>query len=146
MSLPTNARMFAGRLDVAPFACVFFLLLIFLLLLTHLAPVPGVAVRVPEAERTDVAGAPDWLVVVMDSAGRVYFSQQLTTDERLLGELTAMRRRAGAPMPLVLQADAGVRLQDLVRFYALCRAAGIVNVKLQTRSPFSGPRPVATAP
>ncbi|MCZ7637180.1 MAG: biopolymer transporter ExbD [Verrucomicrobia bacterium] len=141
MSLPTNARMFAGRLDVAPFASVFFLLLIFLLLMTHLAPVPGVPVDLPDAELPDAVAGPDWLVVVMDGAGRTYFNQQIITDERLREELTARLQSAGTALPLVLQADAGVPLEDLVRFYALCRSAGIGKVKLQTRAPLHASRP-----
>lgn len=138
MSLPTQARMFTGRLDVAPFACVFFLLLIFLLFLTHLVPVPGVGVRLPETSVLEVGSAPDWLVVVMDDEGRLYFNQQITSEERLREDLT--RRVKGGPPPglLVLQAGARVRLQDLVRFYALCRQAGVEEIKLQTRQPVFG--------
>jgi len=135
MSLPTQARMFTGRLDVAPFACVFFLVLIFLLLLTHLAPVPGVSVTLPEASLPEAGVGPDWVVVVMDDEGRLYFDQQITTEERLREDL-GRRLKAGRPAgPLVLQAGARVRLQDVVRFYALCRQAGIEEVKLQTRPP-----------
>lgn len=135
MSLPTQARMFAGRLDVAPFVCVFFLLLIFLLLLTHLAPVPGVAVKLPEAGLPEAALGPDGLVVVMDDEGRLYFNQQLKTETRLREELAQRARVGNARLPLVLQAGANVRLQALVSFYALCRQAGIEEVKLQTRPP-----------
>ena len=135
MSLPTHARMFAGRLDAAPFIGVFFLLVIFLVLLTHLAPVPGVTVKLPEAGLPEGAVGPDWLVVVMDDAGRLYFNQQITTEARLIEDLVRRLKAADAPVPLVLQAGAGVRLQDLVSFYALCRQAGIEDVKLQTRPP-----------
>jgi biopolymer transport protein ExbD len=138
--------MFAGRLDVAPFACVFFLLLIFLLLVTHLAPVPGVPVELPDAELPDAAMGPDWLVVVMDGAGRTYFNQQIITDDRLREELAARLLSAGVPMPLVLQADAGVPLEDLVRFYALCRSVGLGKVKLQTRAPLHAARPSSWLP
>jgi biopolymer transport protein ExbD len=126
--------MFAGRLDVAPFAGVFFLLVILLLLLTHLAPVPGVTVRLPEANLPDGAIGPDWLVVVMDAEGRLYFNQQITTGARLRDDLAGRLRTADAPVPVVLQAAASARLEDLISFYALCRQAGIEDVKLQTRS------------
>lgn len=146
MSLPTHARMFAGRLDAAPFVGVFFLLVMFLLLLTHLAPVPGVAVKLPEAGLPERAVGPDWLVVVMDDAGRLYFNQQITTEARLREDLVGKLKGADAPGTVVLQAGASVRLQDVVSFYSLCRQAGIEDVKLQTRPPaLTGGRP-ATVP
>lgn len=146
MSLPTHARMFTGRLDVAPFACLFFLLVIFLVLLTHLAPVPGVTVSLPEARLTEVAVGPDWLVVVMDDGGRLYFSQQLVSPDRLREELRRQLTTPEAPRRLVLQASAEVELQKLVSFYALCREAGVEEVKLQTRSPVFEARGSAMAP
>jgi biopolymer transport protein ExbD len=131
--------MFTGRLDVAPFACVFFLLVIFLLLLTHLAPLPGVPVTLPESETLEIPLGPDWLVVVVDDQGRFYFEQQMTSEVRLQADLVAKLRQAGAALPLVVQADAGVPLRDLVRLYGVCRRAGIASVKLQTRPPALAP-------
>ncbi len=136
--------MFTGRLDVAPFACVFFLLVIFLVLLSHLAPVPGIPVMLPEAQLPDDVPGPDGVVVILDAEGRLYFNQQITTAGRLSQELSRRLKAAGGPLPLVLQAGAGVRLQDLVSFYALCRQVGIHQVKLQTRpAPLSGGRPAS---
>ena len=146
MSLPTQARMFAGRLDVAPLAGVFFLLVIFLLLLTHLAPVPGVTVKLPEAGLPEGAVGPDWLVVVMDDEGRLYFNQQITTAARLQEDLVRRLKAADTRLPLVLQAGASVRLQALVSFYALCRQIGIEEVKLQTRPPALTPGGLAPPP
>ena len=49
MKFPRNARIFRGRLDVAPFAAVFFLLATFLLL-GSLVYTPGVRLELPEAD------------------------------------------------------------------------------------------------
>jgi biopolymer transport protein ExbD len=125
--------MFTGQLDAASFACVLFLLLIFLVLSTQFAPTPGVLVKLPPVEVPDASSAPDWLVVAVDREGRLYFNQQVTTAEKLTADLAEKIRVAGRPVPLVLQADAEVQNAELIRLYALCRRLGINEVKLQTR-------------
>jgi len=55
MKFPRNARIFRGQLDAAPFAAVFFLLVIFALL-TSLVYTPGVHVTLPSAPAADIAG------------------------------------------------------------------------------------------
>ena len=48
MKFPRNARLLRSTLDVAPFAVVFFLLIIFLTL-AALLPTPGLSLRLPVA-------------------------------------------------------------------------------------------------
>jgi biopolymer transport protein ExbD len=48
MKFPRNVRIFRGQLDAAPFACVFFLLLIFIIMGT-LVYTPGVRIKLPAA-------------------------------------------------------------------------------------------------
>ena len=48
MKFPRNARIFRGQLDAAPFASVFFLLVIFVMLGSVLQT-PGVRVDLPQA-------------------------------------------------------------------------------------------------
>jgi len=124
---------FSGQLDVAPFLCLFFLLLILLALLTHLAPVPGVRIDLPATSLHEEASGVDWLVVVADKEGRLFFNQQMVSEEILESELTSRASNALSSVELVLQADAEIRLGQLTRFYALSRRAGITNLKFQTR-------------
>ena len=49
MKFPRNARIFRGQLDAAPFAIVFFLLVIFLML-SSLVYTPGVHIELPVAD------------------------------------------------------------------------------------------------
>lgn len=132
-----QVRWFSGQLDVAAFACVFFLLVIFLVLLTHLAPVPGVRIDLPEAALTEPPSGVDWLVVVADKEGRLFFNQQVISEADLAGALAdalAARTTGGTSnVELVLQADTEVSLGQLARFYALSRQAGLTRLKLQTR-------------
>jgi len=134
---PTRMHWFSGQMDFAPLACVFFLLVIFLTLQSHLAPVPGVPVELPAADVSEPAGGADWLVLAVDKEGRLYFRQQLTTDAALVTNLAAKAALAISPVQLVIQADRALALGRLAEIYSLCRRAGITNLKLQTR-PLSG--------
>jgi biopolymer transport protein ExbD len=128
-----RVQWFSGQVDVAPSACVFFLLVIFLLLMTHLAPAPGVRIELPEARLPDPASGVDWLVVVVDREGKLYFNQQVISEESLGRELGARTSMASSPLELVLQADTALRLGQMARVFALSRRAGITNLKFQTR-------------
>lgn len=127
--------MFVGHFDMAPFAGVLFLVLIFLLLQTELAPVPGVQVRLPEVSLVDETLAVDGLVVTVDKENRLYFEQQITSENRLLSDLELKREKLGDKVQVVLQADEEVQNRTLLRLFALCRKAGIAEVRLQTRPP-----------
>ena len=48
MKFPRNAKIFRGQFDVAPYAGVCFLILIFLALNTSLVFTPGVPIELPE--------------------------------------------------------------------------------------------------
>ena len=52
MRFPRNRQIFRGQLDVAAFASVLFLLLIFILLRSQLVFTPGVPIRLIEADDT----------------------------------------------------------------------------------------------
>lgn len=142
MHLPLRARMYVGHFDMAPFACVFFLVLIFLLLQTQLAPVPGVRVRLPEVSLVDDTPVVDGLVVVVDKENQLYFEQQITTEAKLQSDLEMKRGKLGGKVQVVLQADEEVQNRTLSRLFALCRKAGINEVKLQTRPPVPDIAPV----
>ena len=51
MKFPRNARIFRGQLDAAPFAALFFLLVIFLMV-SSLIYTPGVRLELPVADNS----------------------------------------------------------------------------------------------
>ena len=74
MKFPRNARIFRGQLDAAPFAAVFFLMLMFLWL-AALVYTPGVPLQLPIADGlpgTDKAS----VSVTIDAHGRLYYDNQ----------------------------------------------------------------------
>jgi biopolymer transport protein ExbD len=132
MKFPRNAKAFAGQLDAAPFAGVFFVLLIFVGLTNNLIYTPGVPIRLPEA--ANLSGTPNLSVVVtVDQGGQLYFDNQIVTEEKLRARLAEEVRRAREPLTLVLQADQDVRQGVLVRLGLLARDAGIKDALLATR-------------
>lgn len=137
---------FSGVGDFAPVGSVFFLLLIFLLLQSHLAPVPGVLVELPSVETVSPIPGPDSQTVVVDREGRLFFRQQLTSDEALARQLAEHVARSSEQALLVIQADRDLNLGRLAEVYALCRRAGVSRLKLQTRPVLGIPSNTARVP
>jgi biopolymer transport protein ExbD len=134
-----NARMVRVGLDAAPFAIVFFLLVIFLML-GSLVYTPGVRLDLPAAEGLPGMDRPPFAVAV-DANGRVYFENQLIEEDQLRARLRQAARDSVEPPTLVVHADKAVTTEMLVRLVSLAREAGIQNALLATL-----PRPVALRP
>jgi biopolymer transport protein ExbD len=130
MKFPRNARMLRSQLDVAPFASVFFLLVIFVMLGT-LVYTPGVRIRLPVADDLPGTDKPT-LTVAVDAGGRWYFRNQRIGERELSGRFREAAAGAVEPLTLVIQADKDVKEGDLVRLSLLAREAGITNGLLAT--------------
>jgi biopolymer transport protein ExbD len=130
MKFPRNARIFRGQLDAAPFAAVFFLLVLFLML-GSLMYTPGVRLELPLAD--ELPGTDKLTVsVAIDSGGRYYYENQLV-QEKDLGNLLRRAVFASAePLTLVVYADRAVSTEMLVRTSMLARSVGITNGLLAT--------------
>ncbi|HLH53261.1 MAG TPA: biopolymer transporter ExbD [Verrucomicrobiae bacterium] len=137
MKFPRNARIFRGQLDAAPFAAVFFLLVIFLML-GSLMYTPGVRVELPVTD--DLPGTDKPTVsVALDSAGRYYYDNQLVQERQLSNLLHQAAASSSQPLTLVILADKAVSNEMLVRLLMLARSAGINDALLST---LSRPMPV----
>ena len=136
MKFPRNSKFLHGQLDAAPFACVLFLLVIFVALSRNWVYTPGVAIRLPEA--VDLAGTPNAIVAVaIDAGGQLYYEGQVTTEDRLRQTLKEAVQRSREPLTLVMQADKDVRYETLVRLGLLAREAQIKDALLATRPDLS---------
>lgn len=129
MKFPRNARVFQGRLDVAPFASVFFLLLIFVLLGSILYT-PGVHITLPFADDLPGVDGPT-IAVAMDKTGHLYFQNQLVTETEFSNRLQQAARKT-AKLTLVIQADKATAYDNLVHLALLARQAGISNALFAT--------------
>ena len=144
MRFPRNRQIFRGQLDVAAFASVLFLLLIFILLRSQLVFTPGVPIRLIEAD--DMPGVIGRSVVVaVDSSGQYYFDNQLIHERLLRQQLKARVEESREPLTLIIQGDKSVNLEQLVRVGELGYKAGVREAFIASRPALASKR-AAPAP
>jgi biopolymer transport protein ExbD len=130
MKFPRNTRPSRSPFDIAPFAAVFFLLVIFVMLAVFL-PVPGIPLQLPQADDLPGTDKPS-VVVAVDSSGRYYFANQIISEAGLNSALKSAAKKSREPLTLVIQADKSVTYEQLVHLTLLARDAGITNTLLAT--------------
>ena len=136
MRYPRNLKPFTGQLDGASFAGVFFLLTLFLMLHSYLAPPTGVRLRLPQVDLPNPPGLTHpLLVVAMDRDDQLYFDHQIIKETDLRTRLEERARQSKEPVTLLLQADESGRLGALTRVMAMARQAGIREVVVAARPP-----------
>ncbi|MDD5140093.1 MAG: biopolymer transporter ExbD [Verrucomicrobiales bacterium] len=132
MKFTRNIRLLRGSLDVAPFAAVFFILLIFLLL-SALMPVPGLQMRLQPPVASDLPGTDKPSVsVAVSPDGRLYFENQIVSEAQLKSSLVNAVKNSREPLTLLIHADKTVTYDQLVHLTLLGRDAGIQNALLAT--------------
>ncbi len=130
MKFPRNTRLLRNPFDIAPFATVFFLLVIFVML-AALLPTPGIPLQPPTAD--DLPGFDQPSVdVAVDVGGRLFFANQIVSEAQLESNLTNAVSHSKEPLTLVIHADKSVTYEQLVRLTLLARDCGITNSLLAT--------------
>jgi biopolymer transport protein ExbD len=143
MKFPRNARIFRGQLDMAPFAAVFFLLVLFLMLGTRVYT-PGAHVQLPAAN--DLPGTDKASVsVAMDAKGHFYFENQLIEEKDLRNRLRQTVGSSAGPLTLVAQMDKDATIDMWTRLALLAREAGIAEV-VQATLPGVSTQPALAPP
>ena len=132
MKFPRNARIFRGQLDAAPFAAVFFLLVIFMML-GSLVYTPGarLELQLPHADGLPGTDKPT-VSVAVDADGRLYYENQWIEENDLRGRLREATKKSPEPLTLVVQADKSVSYETCLRLALLAREAGISEALLAT--------------
>ena len=130
MKFPRNARLLRSPFDMASFAAVFFLLVIFMVL-GGLVYTPGVRIEPPPADGLPGTDQPT-VAVAVDASGRYYFANQIVGEEQLKDDLRDAIKKSREPLTLVIHADKAVTYQQLVRVTLLARDAGIYNIVFAT--------------
>jgi biopolymer transport protein ExbD len=138
MKFPRNARILRSQLDAAPFAAVFFLLVMFMML-GSLVYTPGarLELQLPAANGLPGTDKPS-VSVAIDADGRLYYENQWIDENLLRQRLRDKARGISEPLTLVVQADKTVSYERLMRLTLLARDAGIPEALLATL-----PSPVA---
>jgi biopolymer transport protein ExbD len=141
MKFTRNVRILRSQLDAAPFAAVFFLLVIFMML-GSLIYTPGarLEIELPQAKNLPGTDKPT-VSVAIDADGRLYYENQWIEESALRGRLKAVASKSAEPLTLVVQADKTVSLERWMRLALLARDAGFREASLAilpgplTRSP-----------
>lgn len=130
MKFPRHYRLLRGPFDMAPFAAVMFLLVI-LLMLGTLIPTPGIPLQLPMSDDLPGLDQPS-VAMAVDASGRLYFANQIVTEDKLKIALKAAARKSRDPLTLVIHADKSVTYEQLVYLTLLARASDITNTLLAT--------------
>jgi len=112
MRFPRNARVFRGQLELAPFAGVFFLLVLFFLLHSSIVFTPGIRLHLTGNEGGASGGEPRRTVTVGSDA-KLHYQGGVFDEPGLLQRLREDTQSAASPGTLVIQADP-VRQRELV--------------------------------
>jgi biopolymer transport protein ExbD len=140
---PRQTKIFRGQLDVAPFAGVFFLLVLFLLLQSSLVFTPGIPIRLPEARALPGVDSPK-VVVAIDATGQLYYENQVIGPRALRTSLqTEVSRAKEEKLTLIVQADRRVTWERMTEISLLAEQAGIHTVLMATRPIPGSPVPDA---
>ena len=142
MRFPRNARILRGQLDAAPFAAVFFLLVIFMML-GSLVYTPGARLELQLPQASGLPGSDKPAVrVAIDANGRLYYENQWIEENDLRRRLQAVVKKSAEPMTLVVLADRTVTYEKCLRLALLARDAGISEALLATLPrPYTAPPP-----
>lgn len=140
MKFPRNARILRGHLDATPYAMVFFLLVIFVLL-GSLVYTPGVRLNLPEGEDLPGTDNPS-VAVAIDSTSHLYYENQVVAHAELSARLRLAVRSAKEPLTLIIQADKAVPYESIIQLALLAKDAGIHDTLLATLPRIIAPLPV----
>jgi biopolymer transport protein ExbD len=140
MKFTRTLKPLKGQFELAPYLCVVFVLLFFMLFGGYLVLPVGTRLELPAGgTRIGTWTGDPFLVVAVDAGEQCYFENQIVPD---LGVLKArLSARAGAPKgprKLYLQADRSVRYERLQELAGLAREAGLSEIVLGGGSSSSG--------
>ena len=132
MKFPRTSKILRSQFDIAPFAAVFFIIIIFLLL-AGLMPVQGLHTRLSPPEAADLPGVEGRTVTMaVDAQGSFYFDNQAVSERVLVNKLIVAVKSAAQPPTLVIHADRDTTYDQLAHLTLLARSAGITNALLAT--------------
>ncbi|HEV2693504.1 MAG TPA: biopolymer transporter ExbD [Verrucomicrobiae bacterium] len=134
MKFPRNSKILRSQFDVAPFAAVFFIIVIFIML-GALMPVPGLQVQLNPPAADNLPGINGrTIAMAVDSVGRTYIENRMVDERQLKNSLRVAVDSTHQPLTLVIHADRAVTYEQLTHLSLLAREKpiGITNILLAT--------------
>lgn len=128
MKFPRNARIFRGQLDAAPFASVFFLLVIFVLLGSMLYP----GIRLDSSASHNLLPWEGHTLSVAVTTNALYYGDQVISENEFSNRLNSATHNVSEPLTLIVQADKEVTQEKIIHLKALAEQAGVSGFVLAT--------------
>ena len=132
MKFRRNVTIFKGRLDAAPWACLFVILTTLLLLKSVFFRPSGIALTLPESRLSGLPNAA-FRILIIDRQTRLHLDNQVVPLVNLESRLSVDAEEADEPITLVLQADQRVPVSLVNEIHQIALAAGFADVMLATR-------------
>ena len=132
MKFTRTLKPLKGQFELAPYLCVVFVLLFFMLFGGYLVLPVGTRLELPPGgSRSGTWTGDAFLVVAVDAGEQCYFENQIVPDLAILKtRLTARANTPKGPRKLYLQADRSVRYERLQELATLAREAGLSEILL----------------
>ena len=120
-------------LDLIPMIDIVFQLILFFLVSTTFALLPGITVQLPESSTAE-GGETRGLIITLSADGGIWFNDKAVTLEELNQELLAFDTESvpREQYPIQLEADALVTNGPIVQLFDLLRKNGFSAVNLRT--------------
>jgi biopolymer transport protein ExbD len=131
MKFPRNARIFRGQLDAAPFASVFFLLVIFVLI-GKLTYTPGIQVKLPAAGNVRLPGPEGPTLSVALTTNAIYFQDQQVSEADFSNQLFTAKQKISGPVTLIVQSDQDVTEKKRTYVWSIAQEVGIQSLLYAT--------------
>ena len=132
MKFTRTLKPLKGQFELAPYLCVVFVLLFFMLFGGYLVLPVGTRLELPQGgSRIGTWTGDPFLVVAVDASEQCYFENQIVPDlDVLKARLTARANAPKGPRKLYLQADRSVHYERLQQLASLAREAGLSEILL----------------
>lgn len=132
MKFHRNVRPLRSHFDMAPFAGVMFLLVLFIML-GSMTYKPGVRIELPVADNFPGTDRPS-VTIAVDEGGHFYFYSQPFNDADIKTNLVSAAAGSRDPLTLVIQSDKAVSQERLIRLMAIAKEAGINDALYEIQS------------
>lgn len=134
MKLKAKRNGIKATIDMTPMLDVVFQLIIFFLVSTTFAVLPGIKLKLPNS-KTSESTSNQGITITADNENKLYFNDKAVTMEELSKELSAFDTKdvSKNEFPVVIEADENVRNKTIVSLFDVIRENGFAAVNLRTK-------------
>ena len=137
MAFARRRRRHEGVLELTPLIDVIFLLLIFFMVSTSFVVNREITIKLPESTSAASESNDQQLIMLVDAAGGFLIAGNLYRDTSVEGLAEVLRGQLGGQtadrVSIRLDVDEATDYRFVIKAMDVCRAAGISDVRLNTR-------------